>query len=132
MLSKINLITLTTLGYIDFKTFKIPNSILCGWILTITFIYLISTISFNINSLIGASLIILIYYPLRKVVKCNAGDFKLFAVLMLTDTPYRVLQVCFISMLISLIPLVSGVKKVPVALTTLFGYGAFLLTNIGV
>ncbi len=127
MLDYYKIITLTTLGYIDFKTYKIPNAILSGWLLIIIMNYLMRTVSFHTSWVISAFVTAGMYYPIRHVAKCSAGDFKLYAILMLTDEPQNILMICFISMIISLIPLACGVKKVPIALTTLFGYIAFLL-----
>ncbi len=127
MLGSYNLITLAALGYIDLKKFKIPNVILAGWLVTIIIENIISTTPITQSSIISSFATVGIYYPLRQAVKCSAGDFKLYAVMMLTDTPHNILIVCLISMFLSLIPMVCGLKKIPIAFMTLFGYIAFLL-----
>ena len=117
MLVATNIMTLTTLGYIDYWYYKIPNVILVGWAMTIV----------SIQSIVFALVIAGSYIPLRQIVKCSAGDFKLFAVLGLACGSHITLVICLITMLISLIPLSGGAKKVPIAFTTLLGYTAFLL-----
>lgn len=127
MLGVFNIISLAALGYIDYKIYKIPNVILLGWILTILVNCLNSVIPIRTNMVVSALVTVGIFYPIRRVVKCNAGDFKLYAVMMLTDDPFNILTICFISMIISLVPMAVGVKKVPLALMTLFGYVTFCL-----
>lgn len=127
MLGVFNIISLAALGYIDYKIYKIPNAILLGWILTILVNCLNSVIPIRTNMVVSALVTVGIFYPIRQVVKCNAGDFKLYAVMMLTDDPFNILTICFISMIISLVPMAVGVKKVPLALMTLFGYVTFCL-----
>ena len=127
MLSYYNIITLTALGFFDYKMLKIPNEILLGWLATIFVDYSISSTPITVSMIIVAIITAGIYWPIRQAVECSAGDFKLYAVLMLTDRPLNILSICLISMLISLIPMVSGIKKVPIALTTLLGYITFLL-----
>ena len=121
-----NVITLTILGIIDFKIYKIPNIVLVGWVITIFIMFRLNTIPIKTQSLVLAGLTAGIYFPLRQIVKCSGGDFKRFAVIMLAMEPYSALETIFISMILSLIPLVSGVKKVPMAYTMLLGYTAFL------
>lgn len=131
MLAVANIITLTILGCIDYKTYKIPNVVLMGWFFSVIMIKcLTGTIPIDANSITFALVIAGIYFPLRQIVKCSAGDFKLFAVLGLIYGSHITLVICFITMIISLIPLVCGVKKVPIAFTTLLGYTAFLLLKI--
>ena len=126
-----NLITLAIIGFLDLKHNWIPNAIILGWLTTIFFGFNIVSIPVNPSS-VGLSLVTVgIFFPLRRIVKCCAGDFKLYAVLMLTMEPSDSLGVCFMSMAISLIPLASGIKYVPIGLTTLFGYVTFLLFRIG-
>lgn len=128
MLVATNIMTLTTLGYIDYWYYKIPNVILVGWAMTIVSIQSInSTIPITTSSIVLALVIAGSYIPLRQIVKCSAGDFKLFAVLGLACGSHITLVICLITMLISLIPLACGAKKVPIAFTTLLGYTAFLL-----
>lgn len=126
-----NLITLAIIGYLDLKINRIPNAILLGWITTIIFSFNLVTMPFNLSSVALSLVTVGIYFPLRQIVKCYAGDFKLFAVLMLMLEPKESLCICFISLIISLIPLASGIKQVPLGLTTLFGYVTFLLFRIG-
>ena len=125
----LNVITLIILGIIDLKKNKIPNAVLMGWVLMFHVSKTIEAIPIKSQTLILAGLTAGIYFPLRQIVVCYSGDFKLFAVIMLVTDPHNALVIIFISMLISLIPLACGVKKVPIALMTLFGYTAFLLFN---
>ena len=127
MLVVFTIISLTALGYIDYKIYKIPNAILLGWLLTILVNCLNSIVPIRTNMVVSALVTVGIFYPIRQVVKCNAGDFKLYAVMMLTDDPFNILTICLISMIISLVPMAVGVKKVPLALMTLFGYITFCL-----
>ena len=122
----LTLISLATLGYIDLKTYKIPNAVLIAWVLSIIYEHYISTIPLSTSSIILAIVIAGIYIPLRQVVRCSAGDFKLFAVIMLATGPQNTLLVCMLSMILSLIPLTCGLKKVPIAFTTFLAYTAFL------
>lgn len=123
----LNIISLATLGYIDLKTYKIPNAILMGWTLAIISNHVICSIPLSIHTLISAFLTAGMYIPLRQVVKCSGGDFKLFAVIMLATGPTSALIICLISMTISLIPLACGLKRVPIAFLTFLAYTAFLL-----
>ena len=131
MVVRCNLITLAILGYLDFKKNWIPNVILLGWIITMIFSLIIVSTPINPSSVALSLVVVGIFFPLRQIVECNAGDFKLFAVLMLALEPKESLCICFLSMIISLIPLASGIKYVPLGLTTFFGYVTFLLFRIG-
>ena len=131
MVVRCNLITLAILGYLDFKKNWIPNVILLGWIITMIFSLIIVSTPINPSSVALSLVVVGIFFPLRQIVECNAGDFKLFAVLMLALKPMDSLLICFIAMLISLYLLASGIKKVPIALTTFFGYITFLLLKAG-
>lgn len=124
-----NIFSLAILGYIDYKIYKIPNVILVAWVTSICVINLYSAIPLNAQTIILSGLTAGMYIPLRQIVRCEAGDFKLFAVIVLATGPNYALSICLISMLISLIPLASGIKRVPLALTTFFGYIAFLLLS---
>lgn len=126
-----NLITLAILGFFDLKAGLIPNAILLGW--TATHIVNLSFGGTHISlfSVAMSLLVVGIFYPLRRIVKCSAGDFKLYATMMLIMNPIDSLHICIISMLISLIPLASGIKMVPIAFTTFFGYITFLLLRLG-
>ena len=131
MLEYINLCTLAVLGYIDYARYKIPNVILCGWFGTLISMDLISgAISkIFIKSLIGMFIVAGSYIPLRLIFKASAGDFKLYAVIAFAVGTENMLKILFISSLISLFPLASGVKQVPMAFTTDFGYIAFLISG---
>lgn len=131
MLVATNILTLTILGYVDYKIYKIPNVIIVAWLTTILVIRLICSTPITKVSIISALVTAGIYFPLRQMVKCEAGDFKLYAVLMLASEPINALMICFLSMIFSLIPLAGGVKKVPISLVTLFGYTTFLLIMKG-
>lgn len=130
MLGLINLCTLILLGYVDFKSYKIPNVVLCGWLGTILIIQhtgCCTTPRIIIPTVIGSLIVTGSYIPLRRIVKCSAGDFKLFAVLTVAIGVDDMLAVLTITLLISLLPLVYGVKKIPIALVTCLGYIAFLI-----
>lgn len=131
MLGLINLCTLILLGYVDFKSYKIPNVVLCGWLGTILTMYLIigycTTPRIIIPTVIGSLIVTGSYIPLRRIVKCSAGDFKLFAVLTVAIGVDNMLAVLTITLLIGLLPLVYGVKKIPIAFVTCLGYIAFLI-----
>ena len=131
MLEYINLCTLAILGYIDYTRYKIPNVILCGWFGTLICMDLISGAISNkyIESLVGMFIVTGSYIPLRLIVKVSAGDFKLYAVIAFAMGIDNMLCILFISSLISLFPLASGVKQVPMAFSTYFGYIAFLLSG---
>lgn len=123
------LLSLAMLGIIDFKSYKIPNVILCGWLGTIVVDDLLFSITpkITITSMMGAIIVAGSYIPLRQIVKCSPGDFKLFAILSIAIGVTNMSTVLFITMLIALFPLASGIKKVPIAFLTFFGYIAFLL-----
>lgn len=70
------------------------------------------------------------YIPLTYLVKTSAGDFKLFAVLSYVLGVDDMLATLFITMLISLFPLICGIKKVPIGFATYFGYIAFELLKM--
>ena len=123
----LNVITLTILGVIDYKTYKIPNIVLMGWVITILTMFHLQSIPIKTQTLVLCGITAGMFFPLRQIVRCNAGDFKLFAVIMLAMDLHSALIIILISMLLSLIPLACGVKKVPIALMTFFGYTAFLL-----
>ena len=129
MLGLINLCTLILLGYIDFKSYKIPNVVLCGWLGTILIVHHIgcTTPKIIISTVIGSLIVTGSYIPLRRIVKCSAGDFKLFAVLTVAIGVDDMLAVLTITLLIGLLPLVYGVKKIPIAFVTCLGYIAFLI-----
>lgn len=129
MLMPLNILSLTILGYIDYKTYKIPNIILLAWAVSAYVVRLYSAIPISAQTIILTGLTAGMYFPIRQIVRCQAGDFKLFAVIVLATEPSNALSICLISMLISLIPLTSGIKKVPLALMTFFGYIAFLLLS---
>ena len=129
VLGLINLSTLILLGCIDFKSYRIPNEILCGWLGTILFIHHIgcTTPRIIISAVMGAFIVIGSYIPLRRIVKCSAGDFKLFAVLTVAIGVDDMLNILLFSLLIGLLPLACGVKKIPIAFVTCLGYIAFLI-----
>lgn len=129
MLMPLNLVSLTILGIVDYKTYKIPNVILVAWAVSTFIVRLFSAIPIDVQTLVFTGVAAGMYFPLRQIVKCEAGDFKLFALIVLATDPNNALSICLITMLISLIPLVSGIKKVPLALMTFFGYIAFLLLS---
>lgn len=123
------IVSLAVLGIIDFKSYKIPNIILCGWLGTMVFDSLMFSIApkITILSIMDALIVAGSYIPLSKIVKCSPGDFKLFAILTIAIGITDMSTVLFITMLIALFPLASGIKKVPIAFLTFFGYIVFLL-----
>ena len=125
----LNLSTLMLLGYIDFKSYKIPNVILCGWLGTVLILKIIesTTPGTIIPTVIGALIVAGSYIPLRRIVKCSAGDFKLFAVLTVAIGIDDMLITLFFALLIGVLPLASGIKKIPIAFVTCLGYIAFLI-----
>ena len=131
MLGLINLSTLILLGYIDFVTFKIPNVVLCGWLGTCILFHLIGcTTPQDIDSsIIGIVIVAGSYFLLKRIVSCSAGDFKLFAVLIVAIGLDNMITTLTITLLISLYPLVCGVKRNPLAFTACLGYIAFLLNG---
>ena len=131
MVVRCNLITLAILGYLDLKKKWIPNVILLAWIATLIAISLLALTPINPSSILAALTIVGIFYPMRRMVECSAGDFKLYAIIMLASEPEDSLCICLISMILSLIPLASGIKIVPIALMTFFGYITFLLLRLG-
>ena len=129
MVRLVSLSSLAILGIIDFKSYKIPNVILCGWLGTMVFDRLLFSIAPKITflSMMDALIVAGSYIPLSRIAKCSPGDFKLFAVLTIAIGVLDMSIVLFITMLIALFPLASGIKKVPIAFLTFFGYIAFLL-----
>ena len=123
------LLSLAVLGIVDFKSYKIPNVILCGWLGTMVFKAIMFSVTpmITISSILYALIVAGSYIPLGQIVKCSPGDFKLFAILSIAIGITDMLTVLFITMLIALFPLASGIKKVPIAFLTFFGYIAFLL-----
>ena len=132
MIRLVNTITLAALGLIDFKSYKIPNVVLCGWLGTILYIFNLecTTPSSIIPRILGALIVTGSYIPLRRIVKCSAGDFKLFAVMVVAVGADDMLNTLMITLITCLFPLASGVRKVPVAFVTYFGYIAFLLISM--
>ena len=121
--------TLALLGYIDLKTYTIPNVILLGWMITIISLRIGTTSISHLH--IGLSVIIVgAYIPLKHIAKCQGGDVKLYALLALTHTADDAMVIILISMLLSLIPMALGVKNIPLAFTTFLGYITFLFLRM--
>ena len=131
MVVRCNIISLAVLGYLDLKQKRIPNAILLGWIATIITCFILAATPIDPSSVAMSLVTVGIFYPLRRIVKCCAGDFKLYAVLMMALKPKESLCICFLSMLMSLYPLASGIKLVPLASVTFIGYVTFLFFNLG-
>lgn len=124
----ITVVSLATLAYIDLRSGKIPNVILCEWLLTIIFYNLfISTTNVSIDIVFASTLVTGSFLLLRHIVSCSAGDFKLYGVLVLVMGLDDTLKILFISLIYSVFPLVCGFKKVPIAFMTCLGYIAFIL-----
>lgn len=134
MLGLMNLMTLAVLGYTDFVSYKIPNAILCGWLGTLIFFYYLGSVTPRdiIPIMFSALIVSGSYIPLRRIVKCSAGDFKLFAVLTVAIGLDNMLTTLLITSLLGLFPLACGLKRIPIAFITCFGYIAFLLMNLEV
>lgn len=132
MLGTLNVITLIALGYIDYTSYKIPNVILCVWLGTLLFYFFPNgtTPGEIIPTVIGAFIVAGSYIPLRRIVRCSAGDFKLFVVLTVAIGVDDMLTTLAISSVTSLFPLACGVKRLPMAFITCFGYIAFLLSKM--
>ena len=125
-----NLASLVCLGIIDFVTYKIPNVLLTGWIVTSIFINIMDgtiTISDTIQNAVFSLLVAGSFIPLRHIVYCNAGDFKLYGVITVILGIKTAMVILFVTCVMSFFPLASGVKKVQLAFLTLFGYIAFLI-----
>lgn len=125
-----NVVTLACLGIIDFVTYKIPNAVLIGWIVTSIFINNLGgtiTIDDNIKNVLFSLLVAGSFIPMRHIVYCNAGDFKLYGVLTAIIGVKNALIVLFMTCIMSFFPLASGVKRVQLAFVTYFGYIAFLI-----
>ena len=133
MLDVLNISTLAFLGYIDYVSYKIPNVILGGWIVVLVLenIMTNSTSQITHTSLIASLLVAGSYFPLNHIVKCNAGDFKLYGVLTLSKGLDDSLIIILISSLISFFPIAGGKEKVPMAFMTFFGYIAFIILRDG-
>lgn len=127
----INVFTLAALSLTDIVSFKIPNVILVGWLGTLVFLKLLSfngiILKITIHIMIGIIVVTGSYISLSRIVKCSAGDFKLYFVLAFGLGLENMMIVLFISACISLFPLLCGIKKIPMAIMTYFGYIAFLL-----
>ena len=128
LLLMINIITLAFIGYIDYASYKIPNVILCGWLWTFLYISLNGTTPFTslIPTLLVSALVTGSFIPLSHVVKCSAGDFKLFGMLTATMGLEDTLWIVVITLSFSFFPFASGIKKVPLGFLTFFGYIVFL------
>ena len=125
-----NVITLAVLGYIDYVNYKIPNVILCGWLVT-TMVMLKDLTPIKLSTILVSLLVTGSYIPLRHIVKCNAGDFKLYGVLTVSKGLNDALWIILITQVFSVFPWASGIKKIQMASVTFFGYIAFLLLKIG-
>ncbi len=125
-------LTLCILGLIDYKKYKIPNVILLLYLGYFIAIDIFDRITPNI--IIAKIAIVIVvsgsYIPISIYVKAAAGDFKLFAVLSYVMGVDDMLATLLITMLISLFVLTCGVKKVPIAYITYFGYIAFQLLRM--
>lgn len=134
-MEKINFLTLAVLGYIDYVRFKIPNVIICGWLGTFFIIKILSSSPTNfytlITTLIASTLVTGSYFPLHHIVKCNAGDFKLFGVLTAINGLDDTLWIILITISFSVFPFAIGIKKIQIASYTFFGYIAFLFLRRG-
>lgn len=134
----VNVSALAILGIFDYVKYKIPNVILSGWFVTIIVYKILekgqSTLNNSIEESFIASLLVAgSFLPLKHIVKCNAGDFKLCAVLTVAEGLNNTLWILFISIMFSIPALASGIKKIQVAIYMFFGYIAFIfLRKVGV
>lgn len=130
MANVINLISLACIAYIDYKRYKIPNVLICGWILTLTHLASQNGVTNMVaisKTLIASLLVAGLYFPLRQIVNCNAGDFKLFGGLTASLGLSNALKVIFISLSFSIFPFASGMKKIPIGFLSFIGYVTFLV-----
>ena len=122
------------LAYFDLKFYKIPNIIIVLSELTrisILSISHIDIVSIMIRTSSNYIVFFLLYLLLTPMVKVSAGDMKLFSLLMNFLGREKGLYIIFISLIISIFPLLRGVKKVPIAFCSLLGLIAFLLFGKG-
>lgn len=133
MADLVSILTLAVIGYIDYASYKIPNVVLCGWLCTVVALINRSTpISSETTIYIAKTLLVSLlvagsFIPLSHVVECNAGDFKLFGMLVATKGLDDTLLIILITLSFSVSPFAGGVKKIPIGFLTFFGYIAFLL-----
>lgn len=130
MANVINLISLASIAYIDYKRYKIPNVLICGWMLTLTHLASQNGVTNMVSiskTLIASLLVTGLYFPLRQIVNCNAGDFKLFGGLAVSLGLSNALKVIFISLSFSVFPFASGMKKIPIGFLSFIGYVTFLV-----
>lgn len=108
----LNLISLAVIGYIDYMRFKIQNVILIGWIATFIVInQMYSTnICINPSEIIASTFVAGSIIPLRRIVKCHAGDFKLYGILTATMELKDKAIILLTHLYISMFPMVKGVK----------------------
>lgn len=130
----VNVITLAVIGYIDYASYKIPNVVICGWLCTIVALKInrstpisSETTMYIVHTLLVSLLVAGSFIPLSHVVECNAGDFKLFGMLVATKGLEDTLLIILISLSYSIFPFAGGVKKIPIGFLTFFGYIAFLI-----
>lgn len=126
----INLLSLAILGFLDAVSFRIPNVILCGWLgttLIFGLMYDPTVIRYLPSALIASLLVTGLYTPLRRIVRCSAGDFKLYGLLTVSLGNDVMLKVLLISLIFSIFSFASGIRKVPLATCTFFGYVAYLI-----
>lgn len=120
--------TLIILSYFDLRFFKIPNII----ILLSEFIRILLSINHIgiINEIIKTSstyiIFFLLYLILKSKVEISAGDMKLYSLLVNFLGVDIGLKVIFISLIMSIFPLLKGVKKVPMAFVLMLSFTAFL------
>lgn len=127
---KVNLLTLCVIGVIDYVKYKIPNEILVLWLIANTITIIINSTTAFKTIMLSAFAFFLVagsIIPLSFIVKCSAGDFKLFGTLAAVLGLENSLKVIFISSIISIFPLASGIKKIQLGFCTFIGYIAFLL-----
>lgn len=124
----ITMVSLVALGYTDLRSRKIPNVILCEWLLTII-IYNIFIGTTNISSyvVLASTLVTGSFLLLRHIIPCSAGDFKLYGILILAMGLSDTIKILLLSLICLVLPLACGIRRVPLAFITCLGYIAFLL-----
>lgn len=129
----INILALSLIAYYDKKFYKIPNFILVFTIIINIILRNIFEKYLILNQLINLIFIILgsfiIFATLKLFINIKAGDIKLFSLMIFLEGTDLGLKIVFITLLISLIPIMKGVKKVPLGVANIIAYTAFYIFN---
>lgn len=118
------------LTYYDLEFYKIPNVIiLISEIIRIIILSInhIDIVYIIIRTSSNYIIFFLLYLILKIKIKVSAGDMKLFSLMVNYLGREKGLLVIFISLLISIFPLLKGAKKVPMSFMALLSLSAFSL-----